>query len=468
MKEFIRFIKSSGIYFVGTVMTKLITFFLLPLYTAYISPADYGMYDLYNVYITFLTSVLFLDIWSGIMRFMFDYKNEEKKTPINSGFAIFCISCCLYAVILFFAAPILKLDYVFWLLLYGILMNTQTLMGYIARGYGKNVLYTSAGIVSSLVTILFNILLLVVFKMNYSALFIASVIGYVVNILIILIGIREFHVFSIRSFDKKVFKDILIFSLPLCLNSVAYWFLTSYNRVVVVERLGVEANGYYAIAARFGSMITLFTTCFQMAWQELAYSKSAKEDNLGEFYSTAINNYIKCMGAGLLLLIPVIFVIYPLLIHESYTAGMELVPYYLLGTILSTISSFLGNTFSAIKKNRLLFWTMICGSVCNVVVINLLIDQIGLQASNISLACGFFVLCLTRVLFLKHEIGLKVEIKSIVCMIIAFLGVSYIYLHGTVVMNIIAFVICIVLMLYLFKDIVKMIFNVIKDKLRSA
>ena len=84
-----------------------------------------------------------------------------------------------------------------------------------------------------------------------------------------------------------------------------------------------------------------------MAWQELAYSKSAKEDGLGEFYSVATNNYIKSMGVGLVILIPSIFIIYPLMVNEAYGVGKELIPFYLLGTILSTISSFLGNTFSA-------------------------------------------------------------------------------------------------------------------------
>ena len=135
--------------------------------------------------------------------------------------------------------------------------------------------------------------------MDYSALFIASCIGYVVNILIMTIGLRESHLYSLKYFDKKIFKEMLIFSLPLCLNSVAYWFLTGYNKIAVDNILGPEVNGYYAVAGRFGSMITLFTTCFQMAWQELAYSKSAKEEDLGEFYTTAINTYIKSMGAGL-------------------------------------------------------------------------------------------------------------------------------------------------------------------------
>ena len=133
MKDLWRFIKSSGIYFVGTVLTKLISFLLLPLYTSYISPADYGTYDLYNAYIMFLCSVLFLDIWSGIMRFMYEYTGENRKKPINCGFAIFTTSTILYTIIIIVVAPALHVEYPFWLFLYGILMNIQTLVGYIAR-----------------------------------------------------------------------------------------------------------------------------------------------------------------------------------------------------------------------------------------------------------------------------------------------------------------------------------------------
>ena len=462
MKELIRFIKSSGIYFVGTVLTKLITFLLLPLYTSYISPADYGLYDLYNAYVMFFGSVLFLDIWAGIMRFMFDYDEDERKKPINSGLMIFFCSCVLYILLMVMMIPVLDLKYSTWLILYGLLMNGQTLVGYIARGYGKNILYASAGLLGSVVTISFNIILLVYCKMDYSALFIASIIGYIVNIAYVLFGIREFHVFSFQFFDKKIFKEIFFFSLPLCLNSVAYWFLTSYNRIVVVDQLGAASNGYYAIAGRFGSMITLFTTCFQMAWQELAYSKSAKEDDLGTFYTLAVNNYIKCMGAGLLLLIPMIFIIYPIMINESYNVGMELIPYYLLGTILSTISSFLGNIFSAIKKNNLLFWTMLSGSVCNVIFIHVLIGKIGLQASNLSLVIGFFALCLTRILFLQKEIHLHVELKNIVWLILAFGVVSCIFFKGNMRMNVGSFVFAFAISLYVFKDLIFAMINKIR------
>ena len=467
MKDLWRFVKSSGIYFVGTVLTKLISFLLLPLYTSYISPEGYGTYDLSLNYIMFFCSVLYLDIWSGILRFMYDYTGEDRKKPISSGLAIFFCSTILYCVTLFAAMPYLKLEYPVLLLLYGMLMNFQTLAGYIARGFGRNVLYTSAGIISSLVTVLFNILLLVHFHMDYSALLVASIIGYLVNILIIVIGVREPGAFSLKHFDRKIFKDMLIFSLPLCVNSVAYWFLTSYNRLVVVEHFGPAANGFYAIAGRFGSMVTLFTTCFQMAWQELSFSKTAKSQNLDDFYTTAINNYIKSMGAGLILLIPTIFIIYPLMVNESYDMGKTLVPLYLMGTILSTIGAFLGNAFTAIKKNNLLFWTMLAGSVSNVICMHLLVNRLGIQASNVALMIGFFMTCLTRVILFKKCVRLRVDYKSIAILLLAFLGVWYVYTVGNIWTNLLALLGAVLISVYLFRDVLREMFGLLSQRKKA-
>lgn len=463
MKDFMKFMKSSGIFFVGTVMTKLISFLLLPLYTSYISPTDNGIYDLHLSYIMFFSSVLYFDIWSGIMRFMYDFKGEERKKPISSGIAIFLCSTVMYCATLAVVLPQLNVRYPILLGLYGALMNGQTLVGYIARGYGKNVLYTASGIIGSFVTILFNIVLLVGLKMDYSALIIASCIGFLTNILIIVIGVREPHAFSLKYFDYALFKEMFLFSLPLCVNSVAYWFLTSYNRLVVDAALGPEVNGFYAVAGRFGSMITLFTTCFQMAWQELSFSKTDPQDDLGHFYTVAFNNYIKSMGAGLVLLLPMIYVIYPLLVNESYDVGKSLVPIYLLGTILSTISSFLGNAFTAIKKNNLLFYTMAAGSIANVICIHLIIGYAGIQASNIAMAVGFFVSCLARLVLFKKYVDFKLESGSIAILLAAFVLVTFVYQNGNMIANIGTFLVAALVCAYLFRDILKEIPKFLKN-----
>ena len=152
MKKFWHFAKTSGIYFAGTVLQKIISFFLLPIYTKYISPKDMGTYDVQLAYVTFLCSVLFLNIWSGLMRYTFEYKDEERKKPITTGMAIFMSSSVLYTVLFIAGAFVLNVPYLEWIYLYGILSNVQTLLGYLARCFGKNALYATAGLGTSVVT----------------------------------------------------------------------------------------------------------------------------------------------------------------------------------------------------------------------------------------------------------------------------------------------------------------------------
>lgn len=466
MKDLWKFIKSSGIYFVGTVLTKLVSFLLLPLYTSRISPAGYGIYDLYNTYMVFFCSVFFLDIWVGVMRFMFEQSGEDRKKPINCGSVIFIISSILYTIVFWILGPALNISCISYLIVCGLLMNVQSMIGYIVRGYGQNVLYASSGLIGVIVTTLFNVILLVYFEMDFRALFLASIIGYVVNIAIMLLGLKEKHIFSIRHFDKKLFLEMMKFSLPLCLNSVAYWFLTSYDRIVLNNVLGPEANGYYAIAGRFGSMVTLFTGCFHMAWQELAFSKSSQEQELGKFYSVAINSYIKIMGLGLIFLLPMISVLYPLLINNSYDVGKGLVPLYLIGTILSAIGTFLGHIFGAIKKNQMQFWTMLLGSIVNVVTIHVCIYKSGIQATNIALTFGFFALALSRLVLLKKELRICIDYKSILLIAIALFAVILVYIKGNLILNLFALIMALVVSLIIFRELVKKIVNEVMSRVK--
>ena len=64
-----RFFKTASIYFLGNVVTKLISFFMLPLYTARLSPASFGYYDVSISVLNLAVPILFFQIWDGVFRF---------------------------------------------------------------------------------------------------------------------------------------------------------------------------------------------------------------------------------------------------------------------------------------------------------------------------------------------------------------------------------------------------------------
>ena len=86
------FFKSSSLYFLGNVLTKLIGFLMLPIFTEYLNTNEYGYYDVANTYLNLVISFLFLDIYVSIMRFIYDQKETETAyRPIFNSFLIFTV-----------------------------------------------------------------------------------------------------------------------------------------------------------------------------------------------------------------------------------------------------------------------------------------------------------------------------------------------------------------------------------------
>lgn len=423
--------KSTLIYFAGNVSTKIITFFMLPLYTKFIPAADMGTYDSAIAIATFFASVLFLDIGSGIMRFMFEKQEEVdgKKTAIYTGLAIFLCSLSLYLIVAVVAGLTFPFEYFVWIALYGFLLTVNTVYGYVARGYGYNLLYAASGIASTLVNVGCNLLFILVLKWDYVSLYIAQCAAMLIHILIleckckILIGFRP------RFFDKQLFKTMVRFSLPLCVNSVAFWLLNSANKVIVVSFLGAEFNGYLAIANKFTSILYLVSSCFQLAWQELAFSKDNNDlQSVGRFYTKAFDLYLRLLMVGLLLLIPLIrlgLTIYPNFIDQSYADAVTLIPLALAGAVMSIASSFLGSIFGGIKKNGIIFISTLVGAIVNIGTIFLLLNPLGASAANVAFLLGFTSAVLVRTLVLRKAIGLKVRYWYFLIAIPVYLGVAY-------------------------------------------
>lgn len=452
MSDLLRLIKTTGIYLLGSILTKSLSFLLLPLLTLYLSPQEYGTYDLYVAYITLLSSVLFLDIWGGILRFMFDYKEEkEKYNPIRAGVLIFILSSIVYIIATFLLGALFNLEHVFILLIFGLCNNIQMLFGNIARGFGKDFIFAISGLLGSIVIVACNILFIAVLHKGYEYLFISSSIGFVFIAVIIATKVKIIDQFKPNMFDKRLFREILIYSLPLSVNSVAWWFLNSYNRLVINSNFESTDNGLYAVALKFGVMVQVFVQCFQLAWQELSFSKSNITVSEKQFfYSTAFHEFVKLLGLGTILLLPLIKLLFPIMIDESYYDAQVLVPIILLSTLLTSISSFLASICGSLKITNNILVTTIYGSIANVIAVHLLISYTGLQAPGIALSIGFLIVVIFRFRMINKHFKITIYWNYITALFIGFAIISIVYLTLNVVFNAVVFIIlcCIVVLIY--------------------
>jgi O-antigen/teichoic acid export membrane protein len=256
------------------------------------------------------------------------------------------------------------------------------------------------------------------------------------------------------------------FSLPLSLNSVCYWLLSDYNRIAIKNVLGLSENGIFSIAGRFTTVLTLVSTCFSLAWQELVYSKGNDKDK-SKFYNTASNYYLKFVLVALLILVPAVRLIFPFLINKQYNAAFGLIPLNLLACCASIYSGFLGNIFGAEKKNNVVMYSTVVAAAVNVGVLHLLIGSIGIQAANISLFLGFLANIIMRLILLNKTVKLKFDFKFLFITVIIFIIGYYIYFQCGLLVNFIFAVLLFILSLFVFKDLVKMAVKIIREKINK-
>jgi len=370
------------------------------------------------------------------MRFMYDsHDMETKYKSISSGIIIFGISILFFTVILIVINRYFFIDYLFWLWLYGVLMNIQNLYAYIARGLGENALFSIAGVANTLVTAGASLIFLIFMKYNYSSLYISGIIGFFVQVLILSYRVKIIKKELFFTVDWKQVKQMLLYALPLSVNSIAFWFMTSYNKIVISEKLSIFENGLYAISGKFAIAITLVTTCFTLAWQEISFSQGTMDEKNGKFYSAACNLYLKFLIFGTCLLIHAIYFIFPLMIDKEYSQSILYIPVFLLGTIGSAFSLFLGSIFGALKRTGYIFTSTLVGSISNIIVISVLIGRIGIQGANIALSVGFIVTIIFRLVVLNRLINLKIEIGSLVLHMIILSVVTLIYFSSSDPLN---------------------------------
>ena len=132
--------KNTLIIFLGKVCTQLISFFLIPLYTAYLATDEYGIVDLVQTYVTLLVPIITMELEMSIFRYLVDSRTDSKDTKklISNNFYI--LRFCLSLFIILYLLVICFIDIPFkWIILVDIIvcvLSRNFLQ--VARGMGMD------------------------------------------------------------------------------------------------------------------------------------------------------------------------------------------------------------------------------------------------------------------------------------------------------------------------------------------
>ncbi|NCD07068.1 MAG: hypothetical protein EOL97_13200 [Spirochaetia bacterium] len=424
--------RKSLIYSIGTIVASITSVLILPLYSNYIKPSDYGSYEYAFSFVQLFIAVGFFEISSTMLRFMYGIEQESedtKKTAIYSG-AIIHLGCTIllaFAVII--TNKVTFLPFAPLVFLFGVSFTTATYFLSIARGLDKEKIFTLAFSIYSVVNIIILSFLLIKCKLGAKSIFIALCSAHIIEIIYLEFNIHFFKNFKIKYIKFSLIKKMLKFSLPLALASFGTWIMLYYSSIKIVNLIGPEQNGYYTMAMNFARAIPTIATGAILAWQEIAFSKRGSEIEKNVFFSNAIEKVIYLLCSIYIIMVPLDLLIIPFYLGASYQGINTIISICVAGTTIDCFSLFLASIYGNQINSKPLMVSTSLGAITVFLLLPLMIKHFGIMGAAITNGLGFFINAFFRLTWLtkinKYRYNyFKIIIWIIVAIIIGFISAN--------------------------------------------
>lgn len=289
MGEAKRSLDHTLIYAVATIAQHLTSIVMLPIYTRYLTPEDYGLADLLSMGVEIVS--LLIAVISAEAIFRFYYEKEDWPYKQKVVFTIFAVNIFVNSLG-FLAIYLFKdsaSDYIFGgtgiangptlIVMYGSTIIFQVMsaiaMGFI-RAQQKPILFVFFSILRLALAVAFNLYFVV-----YRELHITGVVYAVFSFTLCHGVILTIYllVLSKFSFSLDIAKKSISFSWPLMVSSLALYLTTFADRFFIKHYEGNSELGLYSLAYKFGFIMVAFAWApFLQYWEARRYQIVSQPD----------------------------------------------------------------------------------------------------------------------------------------------------------------------------------------------
>lgn len=417
----------------------MLNYLLTPIYVRVFLPPEYGVITELYAYVGLLIVVLTYGLETGLFKFSSGVnKNEAHKVYSTSIVSILTTSLLFVGVILLFKNQIANFigytnhpEYILW---FGLVIAadafTSIPFAYL-RQQNKALRFATIKLINIGVSIglnLFFILLLPYLAENYEFAFVNAIynkdigVGYIfianlIASLLTLILLFGDIPFKHLSFDKKILKRILIFSLPLMLSGLAGIMNEMLDRVLLkhylpgnIEEIMSEI-GIYGANYKIAVLMTMFIQMFRYAAEPFFFSNQ-KENKSNEMYADVMKYFI-IFGLLIFLGVNLYIDILKHFISENYYEGLKIVPIVLAANLFVGISYNLSIWYKFTSKTMYAIYLNGFGAIITIVLNIIFIPEYGFMASAwATFVCYISIMIISYALSKKYY-PIKYDLKSI-------------------------------------------------------
>lgn len=406
-----RLVKNIGFLSISQFSTKILTFFLVPLYTSILSTNQYGVYDLFTTTIGLLIPIFTLHIVEAVLRFSLE-PNRRPTDVFTNGIVIESCGGIVLSVFILVnkftnIIPAIN-EYLVYFILMFIAEVIYQFFTYFSRGINDVLAISIAGIISTVVVISTNIVFLLVLKKGLEGYFLATILGNISAMIFLFFRLKIWKYICIKSIEYKLCREMLGYSAPLILNQISWWINNASDRYIVIAVCGVAANGVYSIGYKIPNILSTLQGIFNSSWVLSATQDYDENDSKGFFSSTyATYNFLMTVTCSLIIVMTKL--IAKLLYAKEFFEAWKYVPFLTIAVVFGALSGYLGGIFTAVKDTKAISLTTLFGAIINICLNFLLVNRIGPLGAAIATMLSGYAIFVVRYIWSKKYIKFKIN-----------------------------------------------------------
>ena len=411
-----KFLKDIGIYAIGNIGSKIITFLMVPLYTYFVhDTSDFGYYDLCLQVCLLLIPFVTLQLRDGAFRFLLDCDDETRRqrivTFVSRTLVTTLLVSLLVTIMMVLFTDIHYLGYVLGLL---VAMSLQEVYSQVFRGLGNNKAFVAVGILSALGIGIFSIIFVAGLGWGIKGIFMANIFARILALLFVELRVQLLTRHTRwKLSSREVGLEIIRYTLPLLPGSLCWWLTGSSDRLFIKYFLGLDINGIYAVAIRFTGIISTLAIIFYQAWQETAILQYNSPDR-NRFFSRMFNGYIFLLATILVGYVFLLKVNYNWLVAGEYRESLNFIYPLGVSAVIFAIAAFFDMGYQCAKDTKRTLPAIVLAAIVNVVLNFLLIKPLGVYGVIVTQLISYLVLVIYRWHDMKRYFILKINPRVLV------------------------------------------------------
>jgi O-antigen/teichoic acid export membrane protein len=359
-----KFAGQTAIYGLSTIVQRLLSSLLTPLYTTAYAPKVYSIFSTMYSYASLLNAFLAFGMETTFFRYLNKHSDQKKQVYNNGFWVIFMVSVLFLFITMPFTHTIAGLIrigndtsqqqfQVYIKLFIAILVvDALSVIPFAKlRADGRPIKYGVIKLINILVTVGLNLILIFGipyciahhllawewFKTWYvegwvAYAFISNLVASIVTLFILLPELLQLEL----KFDSAMFKNMLVYSWPMLIANLSYIVNENFDKLLLGKLLPANISehevGVYAACARISIFLSLFNQAFRMGAEPFFFSH-AKNKNAGQTYARIMDYFIITMCVIFVAVVANIQILKYYVNNRSYWVGLDVVPPLLFGYV---------------------------------------------------------------------------------------------------------------------------------------